>query len=129
MSKYRLIILEILNKRKNGIQLSELINDKTLVKTQEDIDELLTEICRMCALKLIEVQEEEDIHEGKDLRLKITELGKIYLKEEKLRKEALKVAKNMSEEEKKQIKEIVEISPNSIMYLGYIPAYFRIIKE
>ena len=42
-----------------------------------------------------------------------------------LHRKALEVAKRMSEDEKKLIKEIVESSPNSIMYLGYIPVHLR----
>ena len=42
-----------------------------------------------------------------------------------LHKKALEVAKRMSEDEKKLIKEIVESSPNSIMYLGYIPVHLQ----
>ena len=42
-----------------------------------------------------------------------------------LHRKALEIAKKMSEDEKKLIKEIVETSPNSIMYLGYIPVHLR----
>jgi DNA mismatch repair ATPase MutS len=42
-----------------------------------------------------------------------------------LHKKALEAAERISEEEKKLIKEIVESSPNSIMYLGYIPVHLR----
>ncbi len=42
-----------------------------------------------------------------------------------LHKKALELAERMSEDEKKLIKEIVESSPNSIIYLGYIPVHLR----
>ena len=42
-----------------------------------------------------------------------------------LHRRALEVAERLSEDEKKLIKEIVESSPNSIMYLGYIPVHLR----
>ena len=84
MGRYRLKILDILRSRNGEINLSEVLNDKTLIKSQEDIDDVLTEICNMAALKLIEVAEEEDPTEGRDLKLKITELGKIYLKSSKI---------------------------------------------
>ena len=42
-----------------------------------------------------------------------------------LHRKALDAAERMSESEKKLIKEIVEFSPNSIMYLGYIPVHFK----
>ncbi len=42
-----------------------------------------------------------------------------------LHKRALEVAERMNEDEEKMIKEIVEFSPNSIMYLGYIPVHIR----
>jgi len=84
MGKYRLKILDILLRSENEeTNLSNILNDKTLIKSQEDIDEILTEICNMAALKLIEVIEEDDPIEGRDLKFKITELGKIYLKSSK----------------------------------------------
>ena len=84
MGRYRLKILDILRSRNGEINLSDVLNDKTLIKSQEDIDDVLTEICNMTALKLIEVAEVEDPTEGRDLKLKITELGKTYLKLSKL---------------------------------------------
>lgn len=42
-----------------------------------------------------------------------------------LHQKVLKVAERMSVDEKKMIKEIVESSPNSIMYLGYILVHLR----
>ncbi|MEB3788949.1 MAG: hypothetical protein GSR72_03550 [Desulfurococcales archaeon] len=42
-----------------------------------------------------------------------------------LHRKALEAAERLSEDEKKLIKEIVESSPNSIMYLGYIPVHLR----
>jgi hypothetical protein len=42
-----------------------------------------------------------------------------------LHRKALEVAERISEDEKRLIKEIVESSPNSIMYLGYIPVHLR----
>ena len=42
-----------------------------------------------------------------------------------LHQKVLKVAERMSVDEKKMIKEIVESSPNSIMYLGYILEHLR----
>ncbi len=42
-----------------------------------------------------------------------------------LHKKALEVAEKISEEERKLIKEMIESSPNSIMYLGYIPVHLR----
>jgi len=42
-----------------------------------------------------------------------------------LHRKALEVAERISEDEKKLIKEIIESSPNSIMYLGYIPVHLR----
>ena len=42
-----------------------------------------------------------------------------------LHRKALEVVERISEEERKLIKEIVESSPNSIMYLGYIPMHLR----
>jgi len=41
-----------------------------------------------------------------------------------LHKKALEVAMRMSEEEKKLIKDLIE-SSYRIVYLGYIPAYYR----
>ena len=43
----------------------------------------------------------------------------------RLHKKALKILEKISDEEKKLIREIVETSPNSIMYLGYIPVHLR----
>jgi len=83
MSKYRLKILDILKSKDDEMNLSNLLNDKMLIESQEDIDEILTEICNMAALNLIDTIEEEDPVEGRDLRLKITELGKTYLKSSK----------------------------------------------
>jgi len=48
--------------------------------------------------------------------------------EEKLRelhKKALEVAMRMSEEEKKLVKDLIE-SSYRIVYLGYIPAYYKV---
>jgi len=42
-----------------------------------------------------------------------------------LHEKALKVTKEISEEERNLIREIVESSPNSIMYLGYVPVHLR----
>ncbi|MCE4623634.1 MAG: hypothetical protein F7B11_02665 [Caldisphaeraceae archaeon] len=42
-----------------------------------------------------------------------------------LHRKALEVAERLSEDEKKLIEKIVESSPNSIMYLGYIPVHLR----
>ena len=42
-----------------------------------------------------------------------------------LHKRAIEVAERINQDEKKLIKEIVEFSPNSIMYLGYIPVHIR----
>jgi len=42
-----------------------------------------------------------------------------------LHRRALEMVERMSEDEKRLIKEIVEASPNSIMYLGYIPMHLR----
>jgi len=48
---------------------------------------------------------------------------------EELRRKSLEAAKRLSEDEKKLIKEIVESSPNSIVYMGYIPVHFRYRKR
>jgi len=42
-----------------------------------------------------------------------------------LRRRALELIKIINEEEKELIKEIIEESPNSCMYLGYIPVHLR----
>ncbi|MEB3692019.1 MAG: hypothetical protein G5Z43_001330 [Caldisphaeraceae archaeon] len=42
-----------------------------------------------------------------------------------LHRKALEVVERLNEDEKKLIKEIIESSPNSIMYLGYIPVHLR----
>jgi len=42
-----------------------------------------------------------------------------------LHKKALEALKKLREDEKKLIEEIVESSPNSIMYMGYVPVHFR----
>jgi len=43
-----------------------------------------------------------------------------------LHRKALELAEKLSEEEeKKLIREIVELSPNSITYLGYIPVHVQ----
>lgn len=44
---------------------------------------------------------------------------------EELHKKALEAVEKINNEEKKLIREIVETSPNSIMYLGYIPVHIR----
>lgn len=46
-----------------------------------------------------------------------------------LHKKALKAIEKMNKDEKKLIRELVEISPNSIMYLGYIPIDVRFEKN
>ncbi len=42
-----------------------------------------------------------------------------------LYRKALEIAERISEDEKNLIKEIIETSPNGIMYLGYIPIHLR----
>jgi len=49
----------------------------------------------------------------------------VLTKIEELHKKALEAVEKISDEEKKLIREIVETSPNSIMYLGYIPVHIR----
>jgi len=48
---------------------------------------------------------------------------------EELRRKALETAERLSEHEKKLIKEIVESSPNSIVYMGYAPVHFRYVQS
>jgi len=40
-------------------------------------------------------------------------------------KKTLETVKKLREDEEKLIKEIVESSPDSIMYMGYVPVHFR----
>ena len=42
-----------------------------------------------------------------------------------MQRKALELVEKLSEEEKKLIREFVETSPNSIMYLGYVPIHLR----
>lgn len=43
-----------------------------------------------------------------------------------LHRKALEIVEKMCEDERKLIKEMVESSSNSIMYLGYIPVHIRV---
>jgi len=44
---------------------------------------------------------------------------------EELHRRALEAAMRMKAEKKKLIRELVEASPNSIMYMGYIPVHLK----
>ncbi|RLI77805.1 hypothetical protein DRP04_10825 [Archaeoglobales archaeon] len=60
------------------------MNNKKIVKSPEDVDYLISELCRMAAVSLVELEPIED-YEEKDLQIVITDLGKIYLKYEQTR--------------------------------------------
>ena len=47
----------------------------------------------------------------------------------RLYKKALEAVERISDEEKRLIKEIVEVSPNSIMYMGYIPIHIIGVRD
>jgi len=47
----------------------------------------------------------------------------------RLHREALEAVERIVEEERRLIKEIVEVSPNSIMYLGYVPVHIRGVRD
>jgi len=42
-----------------------------------------------------------------------------------LQRRALELVKRMSKDEEKLIREIAELSPNRVMYLGYVPIHLR----
>lgn len=71
------IVLREVDTGKN--MLSSLMNDKKIVKDPEDVDYLISELCKMAALSLVKLEPIED-YEEKDLQIAITDLGKTYLK-------------------------------------------------